>query len=114
MRRFDFVVAGCLVVVAVVHLLPVVGVAGPRQLDNLYGIGSVSDAVGIASTASFIVIATLGGTSTLEIRRVVVIDVAAVGLLAIVAVAETVRRVRGLGAGGEQPASVDHAATSQR
>jgi hypothetical protein len=148
MRRFDFVVAGCLVVVAVVHLLPVVGVAGPRQLDDLYGIGSVSDdveillrhravllglvglvlltavwarslrltatAVGIASTASFIVIATLGGTSTLEIRRVVVIDVAAVGLLAIVAVAETVRRVRGLGAGGEQPASVDHAATSQR
>jgi hypothetical protein len=147
-RRFDFVVAGCLLVVAVVHLLPVVGVAGSRQLDDLYGIGSVSGdveillrhravllglvglvlltavwarslrltatAVGVASTASFIVIAMLDGTSTPEIRRVVVIDVAAVGLLAIVAVAETVRRVRGRGAGGEQPAPVDHAATSQR
>jgi hypothetical protein len=148
MRRSDVVAAVCLVVVAVVHLLPVVGVAGPRQLNDLYGIGSVSDdveillrhravllglvglillaavwarslrlaatAVGIVSTASFIVVAMLDDTSTPEIRRVVVIDVAAVGLLAIVAVAETVRRVRGRGAGGEQPASVDHAATSQR
>ena len=71
-------------------------------------------AVGIVSTSSCIVVAMLDDTSTPEIRRVVVIDVAAVGLLAIVAVAETVRRVRGRGAGGEQPASVDHAATSQR
>jgi hypothetical protein len=148
MRRFDVVVAVCLVVVAVVHLLPVVGVAGPRQLDDLYGIGSVSGdvevllrhravllglvglillaavwarslrltatAVGIASTASFIVVAMLDGTSTHEIRRVVVVDVAALGLLAVVAVTETVHRVRGRGVDREQPASFDHAASSQR
>lgn len=148
MRRLDVLVAVCLVVVAVVHLVPVVGVAGPRQLDDLYGIGSLNGdveillrhravllglvglillaavwtrslrltatAVGIASTASFIAVAMLDGTSTPEIRRVVVVDVVAVGLLSVVAVAETVRRVRGRGADDEQPASVDHAATGQR
>jgi hypothetical protein len=84
---------------------PLAGVAGPRQLDDLYGIGTVSGdvdvplrhravllglvgvilvvaafvrslrvtatAVGVVSTASFIVVAMLGDTSTSELHRLV-------------------------------------------
>jgi hypothetical protein len=128
MRRSDLVVAACLVSVGVVHLLPLAGVAGPRQLDDLYGIGTVSGdvdvllrhravllglvgvilvvaafvrslrvtatAVGVVSTASFIVVAMLGDTSTSELHRVVVIDIAAMGMLTVAAVAEMRHLVR--------------------
>jgi hypothetical protein len=107
---------------------PLAGVAGPRQLDDLYGIGTVSGdvdvllrhravllglvgvilvvaafvrslrvtatAVGVVSTASFIVVAMLGDTSTSELHRVVVIDIAAMGMLTVAAVAEMRHLVR--------------------
>jgi len=128
MRRSDLVVAACLASVGVVHLLPLAGVAGPRQLDDLYGIGTVSGdvdvllrhravllglvgmilivaafvrslrviatAVGVVSTASFIVVAMIGDTSTSELHRVVVIDIAAMGMLTVAAVAEMRHLVR--------------------
>jgi hypothetical protein len=51
-------------------------------------------AVGVVSTASFIVVAMLGDTSTSELHRVVVIDIAAMGMLTVAAVAEMRHLVR--------------------